>query len=131
MAARTDKYSANAGMPMPVVWRRIEQLESDPRACRWHTPKQIQRLAKRIAAFGFNIPILIDRAHRIIAGHSWLLGARKLGWSSVPTILLDHLTEAQARAFVMADNRMTEAASWDDLLLVMELKELAAAGSDG
>jgi len=63
------------------------------------------------------VPILVDRDLKVIAGHGRLLACRDLGWTEVPTICLDHLSEAQARAFMIADNRLTEIATWDDQLL--------------
>jgi DNA modification methylase len=80
---------------------------------------------KSIETFGFNVPILVDVERKVIAGHGRLLGAQKLGLSVVPTIQLDHLTEAQSRAFMIADNRLTENSAWDDRLLAEQLKELS------
>src|SRR5207302_4074790 len=90
-----------------------------------HSKKQIQQIANSIRAFGFNVPILIDRDGNIIAGHGRWLACRELGWSEVPTLCLDHLSPAQARAFMIADNRLTEIAVWDDRLLAQQLKDLS------
>jgi ParB-like chromosome segregation protein Spo0J len=76
-----------------------------------------RQIADSITAFGFNVPILIDRDGNVIAGHGRLLAAKQLGWREVPTLCLDHLSRAHARAFMIADNRLTEIASWDDRLL--------------
>lgn len=130
MAASSAGSTLPAETPFAVVWRRVEDLQSDPRNLRRYSNKQVRRLAKSIDAFGFNVPILIDRGLRIVAGHARLLGAQELGWSAVPTILTDHLSAAQAHVFVIADNRLGEAASWDDLLLAMQLKELSAAEAE-
>lgn len=81
-------------------------------------------------AFGFNVPILINRDLQVIAGHGRLQAARNLGWSEVPTIMLEHLTEAQAKAFMIADNRLTETSTWDDRLLAEQLKELSLVDLD-
>jgi hypothetical protein len=127
MAGPADKSATRPGMPPAVVWRRIEELHSDLQDFRSNWPNQIRQLTKRIAAFGFNLPILIDPGLRIIAGYVKLLAARELGWREVPTIRLDHLSPAQAQAFMIADDRLAETASWDDLLLAMQLKEVSPA----
>ena len=80
--------------------------------------------------FGFNVPVLIDRDDKVIAGHGRLLACAELGWTEVPTLCLDHLTAAQAGAFMIADNRLTEIAAWDDRLLAQQLKELSLLGLD-
>jgi hypothetical protein len=76
------------------------------------------------------VPILIDRDGNVIAGHGRLLAARELGLTEVPTLCLDHLTSAQARVFMIADNRLTEIATWDDRLLAQQLKDLSLIGLD-
>jgi ParB-like chromosome segregation protein Spo0J len=91
---------------------------------------QVRQLARSIAAFGFNVPILIDPTLRIIAGHGRLLAAQELGWREVPTILLGHLSAAKGRAFMIADNRLAEAALWNKGLLVEQLAELSLAEPD-
>jgi DNA modification methylase len=115
---------------MSIVYRAIEQLKPDPANPRRHTKKQIRQIARSIAAFGFNVPILIDRDDNVIAGHGRLLAGRELGWSEVPTLCLDHLTPVQARAFMIADNRLTEIAGWDDRLLAEQLRDLSLLGLD-
>jgi len=112
-------------MPLAVVWRPIDELKSDPKNSHPLSREQIRQLAKSIAAFGFNVPILVGAGCRIIAGYGRLLAARQLGWSVVPTILQKQLSRAQARAFRLADARLAETASWDALLLAMRLKELS------
>src|SRR6266446_1245876 len=107
---------------LAVVDRSIGQLKPDAANPRLHSKKQIRQIANSIEAFGFNVPILIDRDDKLIAGHGRLLACRELGWSEVPTLCLDHLTPAQARAFAIADNRLTEIATWDDRLLPSTLK---------
>jgi len=124
------KSKATSGPPLSVVWRRIEALRPDPANPRSHSPKQIRQLARSIGAFGFNVPILVDRTLRIVAGHGRLLAAQELGWHEVPTILLGHLSEAKARAFMIADNRVAESAAWNNTLLIEQLKELSLAAPD-
>jgi hypothetical protein len=125
------KKPATASVPaLTVVWRRVETLRSDPANPRFHSPKQIGQLARSIAAFGFNVPVLVDRVLRVVAGHGRLLAAKQLGLIEVPTIVLDHLSEARSRAFMIADNRLAENASWNDQLLVEQLKEVSLAEPD-
>jgi hypothetical protein len=128
MELRIHESSPIPGLPLTVIWRRIDELKRDPKNPSSHSRHQIHRLAKSIAVFGFNVPILIGPKSRIIAGHARLLAAQELGWNEVPTILLGDLSAAQARAFMIADNRLAETPSWDDLLLAMQLKELSPTG---
>ena len=130
MAHNIRKRAADTGPPLAVVWRRIEALRPDPANPRSHSPKQIRQLARSIGAFGFNVPILVDRTLRIVAGHGRLLAAQDLGWREVPTILLDHLSEAEARAFMIADNRLAESAAWNNTLLTEQLREISLALPD-
>jgi len=116
--------------PLKLTYRRIEDLKPDARNPRVHSHKQIRQIAASIAAFDFNVPILIDRDNNIIAGHCRWMASRELGWAEVPTLCLEHLTPAQARAFMIADNRLTEIATWDDRLLAQQLKELSMLGLD-
>jgi len=97
---------------------------------RIHSDVQIAQIAASIAEFGFLNPILVDTNAGIIAGHGRLLAARKLQLEQVPVIVLDHLTEAQKRAFILADNRLTENAGWDEEALSLELRELSEADFD-
>ena len=130
MSHSIRKPKPAAGPPLAVVWRRIETLRPDPANPRSHSPKQIRQLTRSIGAFGFNVPILVDRTLRIIAGHGRMLAAQELGWREVPTILLDHLSEEEARAFMIADNRVAESAAWNNTLLVEQFKELSLSAPD-
>jgi ParB-like chromosome segregation protein Spo0J len=112
------------------VYRPLADLRLDPNNPRVHSPRQIGQLRQSIETFDFNVPILVDAKLRVIAGHGRLLACQSLGWSEVPTIRLDHLTEAQARAFMIADNRLTEISAWDDRLLAQQLKELSELDLD-
>ena len=120
---------------MDIRTRQIEYLpvgalNPDPRNPRRHSKAQIRQIARSIKHFGFNVPILVDRANMVIAGHGRLEAARQLGFAEVPTIRLDHLTEAQARAFAIADNRLTENSTWDDKLLGQVFQELSVQNLD-
>ena len=92
---------------------------------RTHTAKQIKQIAASIKEFGFINPILTDSDDGIIAGHARVEAAKLIGMSDVPTVRVDHLTPAQIRAFVIADNRLAEVAGWDRELLALELQELS------
>lgn len=126
----TQKNSSKTRIELGIVYRRIDDLKPDPANPRRHTRKQVRQIAESIKAFGFNVPILIDRYGNIIAGHGRWLAGRELGITEVPTLCLDHLTPAQARAFMIADNRLTEISVWDDQLLARQLKELSLVGLD-
>ena len=89
-----------------------------------HSADQVQQIAASIATYGFNNPILVDTEDVIIAGHGRLFAAQSLQLEHVPVIVLDHLTDAQRRAYILADNRLAELAQWDDDLLVGELEAL-------
>src|SRR5271169_3276107 len=102
----------------------VEKLIPYSRNPRTHSDAQIAQIAASIAEFGFNNPILVDTKAGIIAGHGRLLAARKLQLEHVPVIVLDHLTEAQKRAYVIADNQLALNAGWDDDLLRAELAAL-------
>jgi len=106
----------------------IERLKPYERNARTHTAVQIQQIAKSIAKFGFTNPILVDSEDGIIAGHARLLAARELGRSEVPVIVLSHLSEAQKRAYILADNQLALNAGWDDEILRAELASLEAQG---
>jgi ParB-like chromosome segregation protein Spo0J len=97
-----------------------------PRATnpRTHSKKQIRQIAASIERFGFTNPVLVDRDGGIVAGHGRVEAARLLGLETVPTIRLDQLSEAEIRAYVIADNRLAELAGWDKNLLALELQGL-------
>ena len=122
---------ANKGVwRVTVVDQEISELKLDPRNPRQHSPQQIRQIARSIEAFGFNVPVLVDTNMKVIAGHGRVMACQQLGIEQVPTIRLEHLTEAQARAFMIADNRLTENSVWDDRLLAEQLKELSALDLD-
>src|SRR5580698_6223590 len=113
-----------------VVYRPIAELHLDPRNPRFHAPRQIRQIASSLTAFGFLVPVLVDRDLKLIAGHGRILACRQLGWNEVPTSCLDHLSDAQAKAFMIADNRLTENSVWNDRLLAEQLQELAVLDLD-
>ena len=115
---------------LSITVRRLVELHPDPRNSRIHSKRQLKHLAQSIQAFGFNVPVLIDANDCVLAGHGRLLAAQDLGIDRVPTLRLEHLTPEQARAFQIADNRLTELATWDEPSLAEQLRELAAVNLD-
>jgi DNA modification methylase len=111
-----------------VEYRKIEALIPYARNPRTHSEVQIAKIAASIVEFGWTNPILVDGTNGIIAGHGRLAAARKLGLDQVPVIEIGHLTPAQKRAYVIADNRLALDAGWDEEMLSLELAELADAG---
>jgi len=100
------------------------------RNARTHSPAQVDKIAASIREFGFLNPIVTDGQNGIVAGHGRVMAAQKLELDTLPTIDAAHLTEAQRRAYVLADNRMALEAGWDNDLLKIELQDLEAAGFD-
>jgi DNA modification methylase len=113
---------------LEIVYRVIDELKPDPANARQHSKSQIRKLANSIETFGFNVPVLVDAELNVISGHGRLAACRALGLAEVPTLRLDHLSPAQLRAFMIADNRLTELAQWDDRLLAQQLKDLSLLG---
>src|SRR6267154_5328030 len=96
--------------------RKLKPRINNPRT---HTKKQIQQIAASIREFGFISPVLIDGTDGIIAGHGRVEAAKLIGMNDVPTVRVDHLTPAQVRAYVIADNKLAENAGWDRELLTL------------
>lgn len=102
----------------------VNRLKPYPGNARTHSCKQIRQVADSIQRFGFNNPVLIDDDGAIIAGHGRVAAAKLLGWSDVPTLRISHLSPAEKRAYVIADNRLAEKAGWDHDTLAIELQAL-------
>jgi DNA modification methylase len=115
---------------------QIEQIETGSlipyaRNAKKHDDAQVAKIAGSIREFGFNNPVLIDAENGIVAGHGRVLAAQKLGLASVPCLRLSHLTDAQRKAYILADNRLAEiGGGWDEEMLKLELADLAALGVD-
>lgn len=112
-----------------VLWP-VDQLIPYEKNPRTHSAEQIGQLAASILEFGFVNPVLIDTTAGIIAGHGRLQAAKQLGLEQVPVVVLDYLTDAQKRAYVIADNKLALNAGWDESLLKFELTELELADFD-
>lgn len=129
MSAKKKKPDA-LPMASSVVSMPVADLLPYAANARTHSPEQVKRIAASIKEFGFNNPILVDGGKGVIAGHGRLEAARKLGLESVPVIELAHLTDAQKRAYILADNRLALDAGWDDAILGAELKRLQEESFD-
>jgi len=112
-------------MALRIEYLPTAQLRPYERNARIHSESQIDAIAESIRQFGFNSPILIGDDNGVIAGHARLAAACKLGLDTVPCVRLSHLNDAQRRAYILADNRLAEMASWDEELLKSELLELS------
>jgi DNA modification methylase len=122
-------------MTLRFAPERIEQWSLDrlaayPRNPRTHSAEQVAQIAASIVEFGWTNPVLVSRDGEVIAGHGRLEAARKLGLETVPVVVLDHLTEAQRRAYVIADNKLALNAGWNEELLAAELHALNGEGFD-
>jgi DNA modification methylase len=122
-------------MTLRFAPERIEQWSLDrlaayPRNPRTHSAEQVVQIAASIVEFGWTNPVLVSRDGEVIAGHGRLEAARKLGLETVPVVVLDHLTEAQRRAYVIADNKLALNAGWNEELLAAELHALNGEGFD-
>ena len=115
---------------MDIEIRPISGLIPYANNARTHSDEQVAQIAASIREFGWTNPVLVDGENGIIAGHGRVLAARKLGYSEVPCIELSHLTDAQKRAYVLADNKLAENAGWDRDLLALELGGLNDEGFD-
>lgn len=111
-------------MNRKLEWRQIADLIPYARNARTHSDEQVAQIAASIKEFGWTNPILVDGENGIIAGHGRLAAARKLGNTEVPVIELTGLSEAQKRAYILADNKLALNAGWDTDMLIEELKEL-------
>ena len=108
----------------------IDKLIPYVNNARTHSPEQINKLRASLREFGFINPVIIDKAFNIIAGHGRVLAARAEGIQEIPCVLVDYLTEAQKKAYILADNRMAMDAGWDEELLKVELESLEGEAFD-
>ena len=110
--------------------RAVADLIPYARNARIHSEEQITQLRSSLREFGFVAPVLIDTDGNILAGHGRLMAAKAEGMTEVPCVLVEHLSEAQRRAYILADNRLAEQATWDAEMVSLELQELKEAGFD-
>lgn len=102
----------------------IKDLKLYPKNARTHSPKQIRQIAKSIKSFGFTNPVLVDKDNCILAGYGRVEAAKLAGLTEVPVLVISHLTPAQKKAYILADNRLAELSGWDKEILKVELEEL-------
>src|ERR1041384_7988270 len=109
---------------MNVEYTLVRELRPYPNNARTHSKRQIKQIARSIKRFGFNNPVLIDDDGQIIAGHGRVEAAKLNGMDAVPTLRLSHLSEADKRAYILADNKLAENAGWDKEIVAIELQGL-------
>lgn len=122
---KTKNSTEPVDLDLKVRYQNVEALKPYAGNARTHSDKQIAQIAASIGKFGFNNPILVDSDNCIVAGHGRVEAAKRLGLTNIPTIRLDHLSDAERRAYVIADNRLAELAGWDREILRIELQGLA------
>lgn len=117
-------------MKQTIEYVETSALVPYARNSRTHSDEQVQQIMGSIKEFGFTNPVLIDAEGVIIAGHGRTMAAQRLGMKEVPCLRLSHLTDAQKRAYVIADNKLALNAGWDDAMLANELRNLKAEDFD-
>jgi DNA modification methylase len=117
-------------IPLAIEYRSPAALQPHERVARTHSKKQIKQIAKSIERYGFVTPVLVTRDGKIIAGHARVAAALLLAMKEVPTVSIDHLSDAERRAYILADNQLALNAGWDKRLLALELQDLSVAGFD-
>ena len=117
-------------MPSRMEVRKISELIPYENNARTHPPEQLEKLRRSLEAFGFVSPVLIDGRGRVIAGHGRIEAAKLAGIDEAPCVLVEHLSDEQRRAYILADNRLAELGAWDEALVAGELQALQAAGAD-
>ena len=108
----------------------INKLIPYARNARTHSKEQIIQLRASIREFGFVNPVIVDKDLNIIAGHGRVMAAKEEGLTEIPCVFVEHLTDAQKRAYILADNKLAENAGWDNELLALEFGELKGLGFD-
>jgi ParB-like chromosome segregation protein Spo0J len=110
---------------LKIELKPLAGLKPSARSRRTHSARQLRQIADSIRQFGFTNPVLIDAEDSVLAGHGRIEAARLLGFECVPTIRLDQMSQAQKRAYLLADNKLAENAGWDRQLLALELQYLS------
>jgi DNA modification methylase len=113
-----------------IVWLRSSDLKLNPRNARFHPEAQIEQIARSINRFGFTNPILADGQNNVLAGEGRVKAAQRLKLNRIPVLKIEHLTEAEKRAYVLADNKLAEASGWVPDILAIELQELTSLDFD-
>lgn len=115
---------------LQIQYQSPKSLTANPDNARTHPQKQVDRLVRSIRSFGFNVPALVDRKGMILCGHGRVLAAIEAGLDEVPTICIDHLSDAQRKAFVLADNKLFEGGGWDEEQLAIEFRSILELGDE-
>lgn len=110
---------------LQIIYRAPQTLSAHSRNARRHSPGQINKLKASISAFGFNTPVVVNESGEILAGHGRVRAAIELDLAQIPTVMLGHLSATEARAYMLADNRIAELSTWDEIQLADELEELS------
>ena len=124
LETRTNNVRRRPTWPAGTEMVGVSALQPYARNARTHSRRQIKKIAASIERFGFVNPVLIDENNQIIAGHGRVAAAKLLEWQEVPTLRVEHLDEAEKRAYILADNRLAEEAGWDREMLAIELQGL-------
>ena len=133
MAAKKRTPPAATGPAWPadnVERRSVASLVPYARNPRTHSPEQVDQIAASIREWGWTVPVLVDERGGLIAGHGRVMAAKLLGLEEIPVMVAASWTEAQKRAYVIADNKLTLNGGWDDELLKVELDDLKALDFD-
>jgi ParB-like chromosome segregation protein Spo0J len=118
-----DKRPAKPVLSFVII--PLASIRPNPHNARDHSPKQIAKLMRSIQRFGFLTPLVIDDSNQLLCGHARLEAAKQLGYVVVPVVRAGHLSESEKRAFILADNRLAELASWNRKALGRELRFLS------
>ena len=116
--------------PLSIEYQPTDRLKLRASNPRTHSEKQIDQIGTSIRRFGFTHPLIVDNEDNIVAGEGRLKAAKKLGLSPVPIVRLSNMSEAEIRAYVIADNKLAENAGWDRKILALELQYLSDLGLD-
>jgi ParB-like chromosome segregation protein Spo0J len=130
MATRKKTQAAPTWPASEIVQRPIDAITPYARNARTHSPEQVAQIAASIREWGWTNPVLITEDGTIIAGHGRVLAARQLGIAEIPCIVARGWSEAQMRAYVLADNQLALNAGWNEEMVALELADIAAAGFD-
>src|SRR5262249_51546910 len=125
--SRTVSNGPTTTLPWPVQMLAVRSIRPAQRNARTHSKKQIREIADSMLRFGVINPLIVDDRGRIAAGHARAEAAKVLGLKEVPCIQLSHLSEAEIRAYMLADNKLAEKAGWDREILALELGDLQIA----
>lgn len=115
---------------LKIIYRKASDLQPYEANARTHSDRQIKQLAQSIDTYGWTSPILVDESLTVLAGHGRLAAANALGLDKVPTILVANLTDAEKKAYIIADNKLSENAGWDKDLLAAEFSVIAKLDAD-